>query len=60
LLALCAADVVFKPEMAYVFLGLLLAVFGVRLAKTKKFMPSGMLAVVTAITLAVYAVLANS
>ena len=60
LLILCAADLVFKPAMAYVFLGLLLAVFCVRLAKTKKFMPSGMLAAVTAVTLVVYAVLANS
>ena len=60
LLALCAADAVFKREMAYVFLGLLLVVFGIRLAKTKKFMPSGMLLVITVITLVLYGILSNS
>ena len=59
LLALCAAHVVFKDEMAYVFLGLLLVVFGIRLAKTKKFMPSGMLLTLTAITLVLYGILSS-
>jgi uncharacterized membrane protein (UPF0136 family) len=60
LLALCASNVLSQPAMVYVFLGLLLAVFGIRLAKTKKFMPSGLMVTATALTLVVYAVLANS
>lgn len=53
LLALCTVPrMVFMPHMANVFLALLLLVFGWRLAKTKKFMPSGMMLVVTLITLA--------
>ena len=57
LLAMCAADVVFKEYMAYVFLAALLVVFGIRLTKTKKFMPSGMLMVITLIALVLYGVL---
>lgn len=43
----------------YPVLGLLTVVFAMRLAKTKKFMPSGMLMVVTLATLAAYAVLSQ-
>jgi uncharacterized membrane protein (UPF0136 family) len=59
LLALCASDVFFKREAAYVFLGVLLVVFGMRLAKTKKFMPSGLMVAVTALALVAYAFLAG-
>jgi len=58
-LALCALDIVFKPGMAYVFLAVLLAIFCIRFAKTKKFMPSGMLMAITLVTLVVYAALAT-
>ncbi len=50
-LALCAAGVVFQHNMADVFLALLLVVFGIRLAKTKKFMPAGMMLVLTLLAL---------
>ncbi len=52
LLSLCAADIIFKAYVADILLAALLVVFGMRLAKTKKFMPSGMMLVVTLITLA--------
>ena len=52
LLALCAVGAVFKPYMADIFLAALLVVFGIRLAKTKKFMPSGMMLVLTLVALA--------
>lgn len=39
----------FVPE---ILLGVLLVVFGIRLAKKKKFMPSGLMLVVTLLTLA--------
>jgi uncharacterized membrane protein (UPF0136 family) len=60
LLAMCAADIAFKPSVAYFLLGALVLVFSIRWSKTKKFMPSGMLAAVTVVTLVAYAVLANS
>ena len=53
LLALCAVGAVFKPYMADIFLAALLVVFGMRLAKTKKFMPSGMMLVLTVVALAI-------
>ena len=52
LLSLCAAGVVFQPYMADILLAALLIVFGMRLAKTKKFMPSGMMLIVTLVALA--------
>lgn len=51
ILALCALGIVFKPYMADVVLIALIVVFGLRLAKTKKFMPAGMMLAVTALTL---------
>ena len=42
LLSLCAAHVVFYPYVADILLAALLVVFGIRLMKTKKFMPAGM------------------
>jgi len=52
LLVPCALGIIFRPYMADVFLGVLLVVFGLRLAKTKKFMPAGMMLIVTLVTLA--------
>jgi uncharacterized membrane protein (UPF0136 family) len=47
-LSLCAADVVFKAYVvADILLAALLVVFGIRLAKTHKFMPAGFLLVTT-------------
>jgi len=43
---------VFQPYMADIFLAVLLVVFGMRLAKTKKFMPSGMMLILTLVALA--------
>jgi len=51
-LSLCAAHVVFQAYMADIVLAALLVVFGVRLAKTKKFMPSGLMLIITVVALA--------
>lgn len=47
ILVLCALDLVFKPYMADVVLAVLLAVFAVRWAKPRKFMPAGLMLVLT-------------
>ena len=52
LLSLCAAGVVFQPYVADILLAALLVVFGIRLTKTKKFMPAGLMLVLTIATLA--------
>jgi uncharacterized membrane protein (UPF0136 family) len=46
-LSLCALNLVFQRQVADVLLIALLLVFGVRLAKTRKFMPSGLMIVLT-------------
>ena len=46
-LSLCAAQVIKQPHVADILLGLLLVVFGMRLAKTKKFMPSGFMLIIS-------------
>jgi len=51
-LSLCAAGIIFKDYVADIFLAALLVVFAIRLAKTKKFMPAGLMLIVTLITLA--------
>lgn len=51
LLALCALGTIADPIVPKILLGLLLVVFGMRLAKTKKFMPAGMMLIVTALAL---------
>jgi uncharacterized membrane protein (UPF0136 family) len=51
-LVLCALDIVFRPYMADVVMAVLLIVFAIRLTKTKKFMPSGLMLVLTVVTLA--------
>jgi len=56
LLVLTTVSGVFQPEfarnLANILMALLLVVFGIRLAKTKKFMPSGMMLVLTILALA--------
>ena len=47
LLSLCATRVIFQPYVADILLAALLVVFGMRLAKTKKFMPSGLMLILT-------------
>jgi uncharacterized membrane protein (UPF0136 family) len=51
-LSLCAAGVVFQPYVADLLLAALLVVFGLRLVKTKKFMPAGLMLVITILVLA--------
>ena len=51
-LSFCAAGIIFRPYVADLLLAALLVVFGMRLAKTKKFMPSGLMLVLTLATLA--------
>lgn len=51
-LSLCAAGIIFKSYVADLLLASLLVVFGTRLAKTKKFMPAGLMLVVTIAVLA--------
>jgi uncharacterized membrane protein (UPF0136 family) len=50
-LALCAADVIFKAYVADILLAALLVVFAIRLGKTKKFMPAGLMLAITAVAL---------
>jgi len=51
-LTLCAIGVIFQPHVADILLAVLLVFFGMRLAKTKKFMPNGLMLVLTLATLA--------
>ena len=53
ILVLCALDIVFKRYVADIVMAMLLVVFAVRLAKTKKFMPAGLMLVVTIAALAI-------
>jgi uncharacterized membrane protein (UPF0136 family) len=53
LLALCALGIIRPFYVADVFVGLLLVVFGMRFAKGKKFMPSGLMVGLSAVVLAV-------
>lgn len=46
-LVLCALDIIFKPNVPNIIMAVLLVVFAIRLAKTKKFMPAGLMLVVT-------------
>ena len=50
-LSLCAVGVIFRPA-ADIVLAVLLVFFGVRLSKSKKFMPNGLMVVLTVATLA--------
>ena len=51
-LSLCAANIIFQPYVADILLVALLVVFAVRLGKTKKFMPAGLMLIITIVTLA--------
>ena len=51
-LVLCALDIIFKPYVADILMAVLLVVFAMRLAKTKKFMPAGLMLAVTIVALA--------
>lgn len=51
-LSLCAAGVIFRSYVADILLAALLVVFGMRLVKTKKIMPAGLMLVVTIVALA--------
>ncbi len=51
-LILCAIGVIFQPHVADIILAVLLVFFAMRLAKTKKFMPNGLMVVLTIATLA--------
>ena len=50
-LSLVARYVVNIPYLSEILLVMLLVVFAIRLAKTKKFMPSGLMLAITALTL---------
>ena len=51
-LILCNINVIFKPEAADIVLVVLLIFFSVRLVKSKKMMPNGVMAILTIVTLA--------
>lgn len=51
LLSLCAARVVFQAYVADIILAALLVLFGWRLTESKKFMPNGLMLVLTVIAL---------
>ena len=51
-LSLCAARIIFQPYVADILLAALLVVFAMRLGKTKKFMPAGLMLVFTIVALA--------
>jgi uncharacterized membrane protein (UPF0136 family) len=53
LLALCALGIIRPLSIADIFVGLLLVVFGIRFAKGRKFMPSGLMLALSAVMLAV-------
>ena len=46
-LSLCAAGIIFKDYVADILLAALLVVFAMRLVKTRKFMPAGLMLVIT-------------
>jgi uncharacterized membrane protein (UPF0136 family) len=52
MLTLCAAGIIFYPYVADILLVILLVVFGMRLSKTRKFMPSGLMLIITLVALA--------
>ena len=51
-LALCNANVIQVRHLTDVLLAVLVIFFGMRFAKTRKFMPMGMMALLTIVTLA--------
>lgn len=53
-LSFCAAGIIFQPYVADILLCALLVVFAVRLVKTQKFMPAGLMMAVTIAALALH------
>jgi uncharacterized membrane protein (UPF0136 family) len=51
LLSLCAVQIIFQAYMADVILAVLLVLFGWRLTESRKFMPSGLMLVLTVLAL---------
>ena len=51
ILSLMAAGILVVPHLTDIVLALLLVVFGMRLAKTKKFVPGGLMLVLTTVVL---------
>ena len=51
-LVLCAIRKIFEPYVADIILAVLLVFFALRLSKTKKFIPNGLMIVLTIATLA--------
>jgi uncharacterized membrane protein (UPF0136 family) len=51
-LGLCNANVIQVRNLTDVLLAILVIFFGMRFAKTRKFMPMGMMAILTVVTLA--------
>ncbi|PYJ02872.1 MAG: hypothetical protein DME25_14725 [Verrucomicrobia bacterium] len=51
-LSLCAVGIIFQPYVADILLAALLVVFAMRLGKTKKFMPAGLMLITTLVALA--------
>jgi uncharacterized membrane protein (UPF0136 family) len=52
LLSLCNIGIIFQRHVTDFLLAALLVVFGIRLAKTRKFMPAGLMLVMTIVVLA--------
>ena len=52
LLSLCAVGVIFQPYVADIVLAVLLVFFGWRLSQSRKFMPNGLMLILTLATLA--------
>jgi uncharacterized membrane protein (UPF0136 family) len=50
-LILCAIRVIFQPYVADIVLAILLVFFAHRLTKSKKFMPNGLMVILTLLTL---------
>ena len=46
-LIVCASGVIFQPHVADIILAVLLVFFAIRLAKSKKFVPNGLMLAVT-------------
>jgi uncharacterized membrane protein (UPF0136 family) len=51
-LILCALRIIFQYYVADLLMGALVVVFAMRLAKTKKFMPAGLMLAITIVALA--------
>ncbi len=51
-LILCALGIIFRYYVADILMAVLLVVFAMRLSKTKKFMPAGLMLVATIVALA--------